>query len=76
MDKALIFLEPNQNARRGFLVSFEKFIRSFELNILKYGLKRKMRNFNVKIYSQDSNDFAFLNKKGIKTILIENIQFS
>ncbi|AEG18377.1 CDP-glycerol--poly(glycerophosphate) glycerophosphotransferase [Methanobacterium paludis] len=76
MDKALILLEPNQGARRGFLVTLEKLIRSFELKILKYRLKRIIRNLNGTICSQDSNESRYLNKNGIKTSLVGNIQFS
>lgn len=76
MEKALIFLEPSQGARRGFLVLIEKLIRLFELNILKFRLKRLMKNSDLNIYSQDSNEFNYLSKNGIKNILIENTTFS
>ena len=76
MDNALIFLEPSQNARRSYIGLIEKLIRSFEFILLKYQLKRITKNSQVKIYSQDSNESSSLNKKGIKTILIENIHLS
>lgn len=71
MDKALVFLEPNQGARRGFLVLIENLVRYFEIKLLKYELEKLNKNSYLKVYSQDFNDFNYLTKNGIKNSLID-----